>query len=284
MRFATPRSMLFVSGEKPERFPKALAAGADLVCIDLEDAVAPALKSQARSDVLGFLAQLPAERPCGVALRINAVSTREGLADVTALLESGLQLDMLVVPKVEAPQELALLHAWLGEQIGGMAAIVETPLGIEQAPALASLAHTRAPTLQALMLGGADLSVELGAEFGWDGLLSARGRLVNAARTAGLQCWDVPHLDLSDLPDLALETRRVAAMGFGCKAAIHPSQVPVIHEALRPPAAEVAWARQLMEAVEARGPAPGAFLFQGRMVDAPVLAKARRTLQRASNL
>jgi len=282
MRFATPRSMLFVSGEKPERFAKALAAGADLVCIDLEDAVAPAGKAQARAQVLSFLAQLPADRPCAVALRINAVATREGLADVTALLQSRLQLDMLVVPKVEDPQELALLHGWLGEQMRAMAAIVETPLGIEQARALASIAHTRAPSLQALMLGGADLSVELGAEFGWDGLLSARGRLVNAARTAALQCWDVPHLNLSDLQGLAAETRRVAAMGFACKAAIHPSQVPVIHEALRPPAAEVDWARQLLEAVAGHEPTQGAFLFQGRMVDAPVLAKARRTLQRAS--
>lgn len=264
--------MLFVSGEKPERFPKALAAGADLVCIDLEDAVAPSLKQQARQSVFAFAA---APRPQGrLAVRLNALRTREGLADVVALMASGARFDAIVLPKVESAQELALFHAWTAEREEMLVALIESPLGVENAHAIAMAARIDAPRLGALMLGGADLSSELGASFDWDGLLSARGRLVNAARTVGLQVWDVPHIDLSDLDALAEETRRVARLGFDCKAAIHPSQIGVIHAAFAPAEAELSWARALLEAHAAGG--EGAFLFQGRMVDAPVLARARR--------
>lgn len=269
------RSMLFVSGEKPDRFPKAQAAGADLVCIDLEDAVSPACKQQARQDVFAYAA---ATRPQGnLAVRLNGLRTRDGLADVSALLASGACLDAIVLPKVESAEELALFHAWAGDRCDFVVALIESPLGIENAAAIAAAVHRGAPTLGALMLGGADLSAELGAAFDWDGLASSRGRLVNAARTTGLQAWDVPHIDLRDLDALAEETRRAAKLGFDCKSAIHPSQVPVIHAAFAPAEAELRWARALVEAHAQRGPqAQGAFLFEGRMVDAPVLAKARR--------
>jgi citrate lyase beta subunit len=274
---AAIRSMLFVSGEKPDRFAKALAAGADLVCIDLEDAVSPARKQQAREQVFAFAA---APRAAGrLAVRLNALRTREGLADVSALLASPVRLDAIVVPKIENPEELALFHAWAGDRCELLVALIESPLGIENAAAIAAVAHRGAPRLGALMLGGADLSSELGAAFDWDGLLSARGRLVNAARSAGLQAWDVPHIDLRDLEALAEETLRVARLGFDCKAAIHPSQVPVIHTALAPTGADTRWARALTQAHAQRGAeGQGAFLFEGRMVDAPVLARARRII------
>ncbi len=270
------RSMLFVSGEKPERFPKAFAAGADLVCIDLEDAVAPALKQRARTDVLAFAAEPPAQGL--LAVRFNALRTREGLADVQALLASAAHPDVIVLPKVESAAEVALAHAWVGDRCRALVALVESPLGVENAAAIAA-----APGLGALMLGGADLSSELGAAFGWDGLFYARTRLLNAARVGGVQAWDVPHIDLRDLDALADETRRVAALGFDCKAAIHPSQVPVIHAAFRPAESEVARARALLQALEQRGAdGAGAFLFEGRMVDGPVLAHARRVVARAA--
>ena len=277
--------MLFVSGEKPERFPKALAAGADLVCIDLEDAVHPARKPQARRDALAFAAQRETlHGACRLAVRLNGLRTPEGLADAEALIASGVRLDAVLLPKVEHPQDLALFSAWAGSQIDSLVALVETPLGIENAAAIAAAARRDVPSLAALMLGGADLAFELGAAFDWDGLLSARGRLVNAARSARLQCWDVPHLDLADLDALAAETLRVAAMGFTCKAAIHPSQVAVIHQAFQPTEAELRWARALVQAVDAQGDATaGAFVFEGRMVDAPVLARARRIEQLAGD-
>ena len=276
-----PRSMLFVSGEKVERFAKAMAAGADLVCIDLEDAVHPDRKAEARSQVLGWLkgASRPADA-CGVALRINGLRTLEGIRDVLALVESGVAVDWLLLPKTEHATDVQAIESWCGAQIGAITALVETPLGIEN---LASIARAGGK-LGALMLGGADLSAELDAQFNWEGLLSARGRLVNAAKSAGLQAWDVPNVDLSSDEGLATETRKALALGFGCKTAIHPQQIKTIHAAFTPSPSEIEWATVLLQAVP-EGQGSGAFLFQGKMVDAPLLKRARRIaeLARASS-
>jgi citrate lyase beta subunit len=267
--------MLFVSGEKPERFTKAAAAGADLVCIDLEDAVAAPRKAAARRDALAWLAGRSAGGPA-VGLRINAVRTREGLQDVLALADSPARPDWLLCPKVEAAADLHCLQSWLGDACPPLAALLETPGAID---GIRGIAHAGG-RLGALMLGGADLSAELGAEFGWDGLLHARGRLVNAARTAGLQAWDVPHIDLQDPAGLAAETRRALALGFDCKTAIHPQQLSAIHDAFMPPPERLEWAEALL-AEAARGASAGAFVFRGGMVDAPVLQKARQIVRRA---
>jgi citrate lyase beta subunit len=271
-----PRSMLFVSGERVERFPKAMAAGADLVCIDLEDAVHPDRKAQARRDVIDWLTR----RPVGVgpvAMRINALRTLDGLLDMAALAASAVTLDWLLCPKVEDAADLNCVEAWAGERFGRSCALIETPLGIERLPAISSAGGR----LGAIMLGGADLSAELGAQFGWDGLLHARGSLVNAARARGLQTWDVPHVDLDDLEGLATETRRVIGLGFDTKTAIHPKQIDRIHAAHAPTPAELDWARLLVEAVP-EGQSSGAFLYQGRMVDAPLVRKARRIVEIAA--
>jgi citrate lyase beta subunit len=207
-------------------------------------------------------------------LRFNAVRSAEGLRDVLALIDSGVELDWLLLPKVEDPADIQCVQAWTGDRVGSITALIETALGIERAAAIGGAGGS----LAALMLGGADLAVDLGAEFGWDGLLSARGRLVNAARAAGLQAWDVPHIDLSRVDELAAETRRALALGFGCKSAIHPQQVATIHQAFAPTPAESAWAEALIQAMPP-GEAIGAFIFDGRMVDAPVLRKARRIVE-----
>jgi citrate lyase subunit beta / citryl-CoA lyase len=272
-----PRSMLFVSGEKVERFAKAFATDADLVCIDLEDAVHPGRKAEARAQVFAWLAATPpAAGSPARAVRINSLQTRDALRDVLALVESGIRLDALLVPKVENAADVQMVHRWLGDQAGSVIALLETPEAIERASEIARAG----PMLGALMLGGADLAAELNAQFGWDGLLYARGRIVNAARAAGVQAWDVPHIDLADSAGLAEETRRVLALGFDCKTAIHPQQLPGIHAAFVPAPAELEWAQTLLAAVPAGG-ASGAFLFQGRMVDAPLLRKAQRTVERA---
>jgi citrate lyase beta subunit len=277
MKSRQPRSMLFVSGEKVERFAKAMAAGADLVCIDLEDAVHPDRKAEARGQVLGWLkgASRPADG-CGVALRVNGLRTLEGIRDVLALVESGVAVDWLLLPKTEHATDVQAIEAWCGAQIGAITALVETPLGIEN---LASIARAGGK-LGALMLGGADLSAELDAQFNWEGLLSARGRLVNAAKSAGLQAWDVPNVDLSSEEGLATEKRKALALGFGCKTAIHPQQIKTIHAAFTPTQAEIEWATVLLQAVP-EGQGSGAFLFQGKMVDAPLLKKARRIAELA---
>ncbi len=267
--------MLFVSGEKPERFPKAMASGADLVCVDLEDAVHPERKAQARSEVLAWLGARTGKTP--VALRINPLRSRAGFQDIAALIDSKVQVDWLLLPKVEDAGDIQCLQAWAGNQFGAVAALLETPRGIEQLPNIARAGGK----LQALMLGGADLAAELGAQFAWDGLLHARGRLVNTARAHGLQAWDVPHVDLASPERLSEETRRVLGLGFDCKTAIHPQQLALIHAAHAPTAAELEWAQLLVQAVP-DGEDSGAFLYQGRMVDAPLVRKARRIVANAA--
>ncbi len=180
-----------------------------------------------------------------IALRINGLRTLEGLRDVLALSESGVHLDWLLVPKVEDAADLQALHSWVGDRYERLTALIETPRGIENALSIAQAGGK----LAALMLGGADLAAELGAQFGWDGLLHARGRLVNAAKAAGLQAWDVPHIDLKQPDDLSEETRKVLALGFGCKTAIHPQQISFIHAAFAPSPGELAWAKALLQAM-----------------------------------
>lgn len=266
-----PRSMLFVSGEKTERFAKAMASGADLVCLDLEDAVHPDRKAEARAQVLQWLRESRPAQGARVALRINGLRTLDGLRDLLALAEAGVALDALVCPKVEAAADLHMLQALVPAAVRGFVALIETPLAIELVHPIAAAGGR----LGALMLGGVDLTAELGARLDWDGVLHARGRLVNAAKAAGLQAWDVPYLEIGDAEGLQAETRRVIGLGYDCKSAIHPQQLAPIHAAFRPTEAEAQWAQALLAALPPGG-ASGAFLFQGRMVDAPVVRRAQR--------
>jgi citrate lyase beta subunit len=277
----SPRSLLFVSAERPDRFDKAMAAGADVVCIDLEDAVHPQRKDAARTAAIAYVQKRgprDANEP-RLALRVNSIKTLTGLRDVMALAESGARVDVLLLPKAESEQDLVSLHEWLPQAFGELVALLETPLGVERAAAIATAVRHGAPRLTALMLGGADLSVELGARFDWDALFSARGRIVNAARSFGLQAWDVPFIDVSDTAGLEQETRRVLGLGFDCKAAIHPTQIVPMHGVFRPSEKETQWAHAVLAAAVASG--DGAFLFEGKLVDAPILSRAERILQRA---
>jgi citrate lyase subunit beta/citryl-CoA lyase/(S)-citramalyl-CoA lyase len=276
-----PRTLLFVSAERPERFDKAMASGADVVCIDLEDAVHPDRKDAARNAAMAYLLGRAKGNGGGsrLGLRINTSKTLVGLRDVMAIAEAGVHMDVLLVPKAESSHELEAMHAWLPQAFTELVALVETPLGVERATEIAAAARHAAPRLSALMLGGADLSMELGARFDWDGLLSARGRLVNAARAWGLQAWDVPFIAIADEPGLVQETRRVLDMGFDCKAAIHPNQIAPMHCVFQPSQVEILWAQGVCAAAVG---GHGAFLYEGRMVDTPLLRRAERIPQRAN--
>lgn len=286
----SPRSMLFVSAEKPARFARALASGADMVCIDLEDAVHPDNKQQARGDVVRFLSDRSPVPGVALGVRINPVETSEGLADIHALVSAPGRIDVIVLPKVTSPRDVTLCQSWFSGYCDGIVALLETPGAIETAVSIArgGVHSSSGPALLALMLGGADLASELGAAFAWDSLLPARGRLVNAAKAAGLQAWDVPHLALDEPDAVAAETRAVRAMGFDCKAAIHPAQLDAIHDAFAPSGEELAWARGVIEAGEANGHGAsgdgraGAFLHKGKMVDEPVLKHARRLVAQSA--
>jgi citrate lyase beta subunit len=276
MTQATPdialvRSILFVPGHRPERFGKALATGADAVVIDLEDAVPPGEKAAARAAALARPAP-----PAGVALgiRMNPLPSAEGIADLTALLGPEAP-DFLMLPKVEAAEELRIVARAFAHHARApqLVALIESAEGLARAGAIAA-----EPGCAALGFGGVDLAADLGCQVAWEPLLPHRAALVAAAARGGRGVVDVPFLALDDEAGLAEETRRVQALGFTGKLAIHPRQVATIQAVLTPPPEQVAWARRILAAMEQA--AGGVCVVDGKMVDAPVARAARRVLAR----
>jgi (S)-citramalyl-CoA lyase len=272
------RSILFCPASRPERFAKALASGADAVCLDLEDGVGPEAKDAAREAVAGFLAGWAggtAGEP-ELVVRVNDPASDTGRRDVEMLTRSRLP-DALMVPKVDEPDEL-----WeLLSDVGGRAPVpvllplIETVVGLDR---VKEIAMAGLP-IGALVFGGMDLAAELGARLEWEPLLYARSRIVHAAALIGIGVIDVPWPTLADVDGLEEETRRAARLGFTGKLAIHPAQVPLIHGALAPDAEELAAARRVVEA--ALRSSEGVIVVDGKMVDRPVVLGARRILARA---
>jgi (S)-citramalyl-CoA lyase len=272
------RSILFCPASRPERFAKALASGADAVCLDLEDGVGPEAKDAAREAVAGFLAGWAggtAGEP-ELVVRVNDPASDTGRRDVEMLTRSRLP-DALMVPKVDEPDEL-----WeLLSDVGGRAPVpvllplIETVVGLDR---VKEIAMAGLP-IGALVFGGMDLAAELGARLEWEPLLYARSRIVHAAALIGIGVIDVPWPTLGDVDGLEEETRRAARLGFTGKLAIHPAQVPLIHGALAPDAEELAAARRVVEA--ALRSSEGVIVVDGKMVDRPVVLGARRILARA---
>jgi (S)-citramalyl-CoA lyase len=264
------RSWLFTPATRPDRFARAGEAGADVLIIDLEDAVAPGDKDRARAAALAHLDAGRGTAPIQ-ALRVNGLRSRAGLDDLRLLLESRTGPDAVILPKVETPDEPRLVDAWLAEagSPAALVALVESARGVEAAPEIAR----SAPRLSALMFGAADLAADLGAPAAWEPLLYARSRVVAAAAAAGIGAIDAPHFDLKDQAGLEAELRAAVALGFAAKAAIHPGQVAAINAALTPSAAAVAEAREILAQNEA-----GVGVVGGRMVDEAVARRARRIL------
>ena len=261
-----PRSLLFVPGARSERFEKALAAGADLVCIDLEDAVPPDDKSRARGLTLDYLAKAPAH----VGLRVNSLATAQGVADVNALMTSGARPAFVMLPKVEHEEIIRLYGGWLSDSTH-IIPIIETATGLERAREILS-----APRVRCAVFGGVDYAADAGCDLSYEGLLAPRSRLLNAAAVAGVTLLDVPYTDVRDLKGLADEIRRTRVLGMRARAAVHPYQVSVIHQALAPTAAEVEDARRVVEAFDVMEGRPA--LLDGKMIELPVIKAARRIL------
>jgi len=263
-------SMLFVSGAQPERFAKAVAAGASLICIDLEDAVPPGGKAAARDHATAFLA---AGHP-GVAVRMNGIRTREGIVDLLALSQTQTLPALLFMPMVESPAEVAIVTSVLAAPGLGIVPLIETPEGLANADAIA-----RAPQVALLMFGGGDLAAALGVELAWEPLAAARHALVLAAARAGIGLLDVPFIDLADPGGLLDEARRARSIGFSGKAAIHPAQIAAIEQAFRPSAAEIDEARAAVAAFAAAG--GGAAVHGGRLIEAPLMRRYERIIAMA---
>ena len=264
---------MFVPAVRPDRFAKAVATGADAVCIDLEDGVSVEQKDEARDNALALLAEHPACR-AEVMLRINEPGSDLGERDLAALVGAGVAPDSLMVPKVSGPEALTSLERRLGPALAGLPLIVqiETARGLAAAETIA----TASPNVAVLFFGAVDLSAELGCAIEWDALLYARSRVVAAAALVGVDAMDTPFMDVSDPDQLDEEAAAVRRLGFTGKAAIHPTQVPVIQGAFSPDATAVAWARRMVEAYEAN--LGGVLLIDGKLIERPVIASAQRIL------
>jgi len=269
------RSFLFVPGDRPERFDKAARSGADAVCIDLEDAVAPSNKAAARKEALAFLLDGGA-RTVKIGLRVNTLEMAEGLRDALALIDSAARPDFVLAPKVRGRAEVEQLRALLGSRAAPWA-LMETPEALRDVAALCDSVGEAG----GVVFGGADLSAALGADMSWDALYFARASLIAAAATAGCQTLDVPYLNVRDLEGLIAETRRVKAMGFTGRSCIHPDQVGPINDIYTPTREEVEKAEAIINAYDNND--GRVLLHEGRLVEKPVLAAARRILSRRRN-
>ena len=263
------RSLIFTPGTRPDMFPKALKSGADVVCVDLEDAIAPEHKDEARAKTLVLFAGGPAGADDGVErmVRVNSLRTPEGLADVLAVLASAAPRPALMLPKVKSPDEVRLLEDLLDGPHAAIRfhVIVETNEGLESCHEIAR-ASAR---IDSLLFGGVDMAAELRVAPTWDALLYARARLVHAAAGASLDLIDVPFLDLDDMSGLEAEAAAGAALGMTGKGAIHPKQVPAINRHFTPDAEAIARARRVIAAFEAGG--SGLVVVDNKLIEKPVL-------------
>jgi (S)-citramalyl-CoA lyase len=267
------RNLLFVPGTRPERFPKALAAGPDMVTIDLEDAVIPPQKDLARERTMALFEGPRADRIERV-VRINGLRTAFGLKDLLAVAEHPSPPDAVMLPKVEAAEEVAIAAAVLerAPRPVGLHVIIESNRGLDAAMAIAGAT----PALRSLLFGAVDMAAELGAAQDFTPMLYARSRVVHAAASHGLDALDVPWLDLADEAGLLEECRRVQGLGFTGKAAIHPKQLAAINAVFTPGPDRIAWARKVIDAFETS--ADGLVVVDGKLIEAPVVRSARRTL------
>ncbi|MDR7101180.1 CoA ester lyase [Croceicoccus sp. BE223] len=261
------QSLLFVPGNRPDRFAKAFASEADCVCIDLEDAIPANAKDDARGAALAAAAT--AAR-C-LAIRINPVTTRAGLADLLALAAADVRPAVILVPMVEDAAEVAIVRRVLADPQVTLVPLVETVRGLDNAGAIAA-----DPAVGTVMFGGGDFSAEIGVALEWTPLLAARSRLVMACASQGKGVLDVPFIRMDDAEGLARECEMARDLGFTAKAAIHPAQIAAIHAAFRPAPADVEEAEAAVAAyAEAGG---GAVRFRGKMLEAPVMARYRQIL------
>lgn len=271
------RAFLFVPANRPERYAKALASGAGAVIIDLEDAVQPDAKAAARTQLAEAFAGLPAVDRSRVLVRINAGGTPwhdDDLLLVGALAKlAPAGLAGVVLPKVESAGEISRVVACVGAGCA-LLPMLESAAGLGALEAIAA-----SPGVTRLVFGNLDFQADLGMACGPDEaeLQPVRLALVLASRRAGLAApVDGVTPGTGDAAQVQADAQRSRRGGFGAKLCIHPAQVAVVNAALGPTAAELDWVRRVIDA--SRNAGGGVFSLDGRMVDAPVLRLAERTL------
>jgi citrate lyase subunit beta/citryl-CoA lyase len=280
------RSVLFSPGDRPELMRKAPATGADVLVFDLEDAVAPGRKDEAREAVVDVLGDDDFDPDCEVCVRVNpvgeddqAVATAQADVDFLDSHLDDLRLDAFMLPKCASGDDVRSFDYLFPRETPPVLALVESASGVLHAESIGL-----ADATDALVFGAEDLSADVGATRTDDGteVLYAREHVVLAAANAGVDAIDTVYTDFSDTEGLREETAFAIQLGYDGKMAIHPSQVDPVNDAFTPDAEDVEWAERVLESKrEADAEGRGVFQVDGEMIDAPLIAQADRILDRA---
>ena len=271
--FQSRRSFIFTPGTRPELLSKAFESGADIVCLELEDGVAPDEKNKARQNVVKLLKSAPVRESCELVVRVNSLRTRFGLDDLVAFLDTPPPLTIMF-PKVESEDEVKIIDDLFLEsnQQINLQVIIETNKGLEACFEIAQ----SSPNITALFFGGVDMAADLRCSGTWDSLLYARSKLVHAAAAANIDSLDVPFLDLNDENGLLEQATLAKELGFSGKGAIHPKQIPVINSIFTPSPEEIAYAVRVIE--EFKKAESGLVVIDGKLIEKPVLREMERKL------
>jgi len=283
------RSMLFLPGNNPNMLINGNCLGSDAVIFDLEDAVSPAEKDAARILVRNTMRYMDFGG-CERIVRINSIDTPYWQADLDAILPQ--KPDLILLPKTGAAADILAADAYMTEaeqRFGlahnavGLMALIETAMGVEHAFSIASASNR----VRALFLGAEDLTADLQCKRTKEGreIEYARTRLVVAARAAGIDVYDTPFTDVNDDDGIVRDAQLAKSLGFTGKASISPRHVEVINHIFSPTLKEIDYAYEVMEAIAlAKQQGKGAIALHGKMVDAPIVARAERTIAMAKAL
>ena len=268
------RSFIFSPGLKPEMFPKALGCGTDIVCVELEDGIAPKDKAEARKHAMALFSEPQADDGVERIVRINCLRSAFGIADVQAVLDTDTPPPALMLPKVMSPDEVVWLDDLLTERGHDtrLHIIIETNAGLEAVYDIAKAS----PRTEALFFGGVDMAAELRCKNAWEPLLYARSRVVHAAAGAGLDVIDVPYLDLEDPEGMEREATLARDLGFSGKGSVHPKQIAILNKVFTPDVAQIERARRIIAAFEEAD--TGLVVIDGKLIEKPVLRDMHRIL------
>ena len=268
------RSFIFCPGNKPDMIPKALSSGADMVCIDLEDAIIPEHKSISRDSTVKAFENLLSPKGVETLIRINDVNSKDGIEDINAILNSKNTATGLMLPKIQSVEEVQNLEKQIIESKKNLNLhiIIETNMGLENSW---SIAHS-SPLIKSLLFGGVDMSADLGCNGDWFSLLYARSRVVHAAAGAGIDSIDVPFLDLEDMKGMNNEAQKSKNLGFSGKGSIHPKQIDQLNNIFTPSEEEIAYANKVIKAFNEAS--DGLVVVDGKLIEKPVLRTALKTI------
>ena len=268
------RSFIFTPGLNPEMFPKALASGADMVCIELEDGIAIKDKDEARKNTINALKNLKINNDVELAVRVNCQRTKPGILDLEAFISSKLNVKALMLPKVKTPDEITFIDDLLTDcnMDTDLHVIMETNEALEN---IYDIAHA-SKRIVALYFGGVDMAAELRVPNSYENLIYARSKLVHAGASVGIDVIDVPYLDLEDMDGMKKEAELVRNLGFTGKGSIHPKQINILNEVFTPSKEEIIKAKRIIDQFNASD--TGLVVIDGKLIEKPVLREMKRRI------